>query len=98
MYKGGGESCLQLTVLAGNTDLVKLLLEAGADTFNASVALQEAVHKDDMKTVNLLLDHGADVNAEPGSSGAAAVQHAAKMGNFEILRVLLEAGGDVNAP
>ncbi|KAK4117923.1 hypothetical protein N657DRAFT_584570, partial [Parathielavia appendiculata] len=44
----------------------------------------------------LLLDNGADVNAQGGQYGTA-LQAAASKGEMEIVRLLLDNGADVNA-
>ncbi|KAH8708467.1 ankyrin repeat-containing domain protein [Phaeosphaeriaceae sp. PMI808] len=82
------------------TELVKLLLNAGADCYNVSLSMQEAAQMNDAELVKLLLAHGADVNIRPrqGTSDKTSLQHAATNGNFEIVKMLLEAGGDINAP
>jgi len=46
--------------------------------------------------VRVLLEHGADVNAQGGNYGTA-LQIASVMGHLEVVRVLLEHGADVNA-
>lgn len=51
---------LGLVVDSGNSGLVKLLLDNGADV-HAGHPLVDAVRRGDTKTVRLLLDHGADV-------------------------------------
>jgi ankyrin repeat protein len=94
------ETYMQHAVLTGSTELVKLLLKAGADHYNVSLSMQEAAQMNDAKLVKLLLAHGADVNIRPrlGTGDKTSLQHAATNGNFEIVKMLLEAGGDINAP
>ncbi|KAM0172531.1 hypothetical protein ACHAPF_007410 [Botrytis cinerea] len=48
------------------------------------------------KIAKLLLDHGADVNAQGGEYGNA-LQAAARRGNQEIVKLLLDRGANVNA-
>jgi ankyrin repeat protein len=94
------EAYMQRAVLTRNPTLVKLLLQAGADHYNVSLAVQEAAKGNDTKIVKMLLDHGADVNVQPrlGTGDKTSLQHAATNGNFEIMKMMLEAGGDINAP
>lgn len=94
------ETYMQHAVLTGSAELVKLLLNAGADHYTVSLSLQEAAQMNDAKLVKLLLEHGADANTRPrqGTGDKTSLQHAATNGNFEIVKMLLEAGGDINAP
>jgi len=61
-----GVSATALAAHSGFGDLVEFLLEKGADPNAAGpgfTALHEAIMRRDPKTVNALLDHGADANA-----------------------------------
>jgi hypothetical protein len=49
-----------------------------------------------MEFVQLLIEHGAEVNAAGGEYGSP-LQAASYLGNMEICRLLLENGADVNA-
>ena len=59
----------------GHTDMVKLLLDKGADVNLQGGyygnALQSASHKGNLEIVKSLLDKGADVNAQGGHHGTA---------------------------
>jgi ankyrin repeat protein len=59
-------------------------------------ALQLTVKMGHETTVRLMLEKGADVNAQRGDFGNA-LQTAANKGNEGILRLLLEKGAHVNA-
>ena len=82
----------------GHLDIVKLLLDHGADVNlhggRYGNALQAAVYKGSLDIVTLLLDHGADVNVQGGYYGNA-LQAAASGGTLEIVKLLLERGADV---
>ncbi|KAI0272290.1 ankyrin repeat-containing domain protein [Gloeopeniophorella convolvens] len=72
------------------------LLDRGADVnapddFHGSV-LQKAVSNGRLDIVQLLLNHGADVNVKGGT-----LQEAASKGNRDIVLLLLDHGADVNA-
>ncbi|KAE8446566.1 hypothetical protein EG329_011898 [Mollisiaceae sp. DMI_Dod_QoI] len=88
-------------------DCVKLVLQAGAqidDRENSrpmSTPLQVAVAEGDMETIQLLLKHGADINAPAGAEfGRTALQEAtsAQEPDPDIIDLLLLRGADANAP
>jgi hypothetical protein len=91
----------------GRAQLVKLLLEHGADPNTRDIyyqkpALFEAIasYQQPNETVQVLLDAGADPNAiytEPGSPPFSALQHAAANGRWYICLLLLEKGADRHA-
>lgn len=62
----------------------------------ATEQLLSATRSNDVKTVKLLLENGADVNAKE-TNGNTALMSAAWRGYVEIIRLLLEKGADVNA-
>jgi ankyrin repeat protein len=77
-------------------------LKAGADV-NAigseyGTALQAACAADDIETVRVLLNAGADISSEAPISGfyGTALQAAASEESIEIVRELIEAGAAVN--
>ena len=47
--------------------------------------------------VNVLLDHGADINARGGARDATALMWAAYHGHLELVKELLSRGADINA-
>ncbi|KAJ6527979.1 ankyrin repeat-containing domain protein [Mycena vulgaris] len=82
-------------------DLVRLLLESGADV-NAQggeygTALTAASVRGFTDVVQLLLDNGADVNA-PGGELGSALQAACSEGATDVVRLLLSYDADVNGP
>jgi ankyrin repeat protein len=82
--------------------LTSLLINNGAEVNELSpagkrgTALQEAAWKVHKAIAKLLLDNGADVNAQGGEYGNA-LQAAARQANQEIIKLLLDRGADVNA-
>jgi hypothetical protein len=80
-------------------DIVELLFQYGADVTvrgDGEIALHLAVGEANVGMVRLLLGHGADVNAEGGTTGSA-LQRACSRGNLEVVKCLVEHGADVNA-
>ncbi|KAK4220982.1 ankyrin repeat-containing domain protein, partial [Podospora fimiseda] len=59
-------------------------------------ALQAASSEGHQEIVKLLLDKGADVNAQGGFYGNA-LQAASSEGHQQIVKLLLDKGADVNA-
>ena len=102
---------LQEEVSYGKIELVKILLDAGADV-NAIIyleerqtALQIAVRKvssfgpQRLAMVQVLLAAGADVNIpEKERIGESILQCAIAKGDEELVSILLKKGADVNSP
>ena len=105
-----GNTALMLAARPWNSHrAVDLLLSRGADAkatnrFGAT-ALMAAAAGGDRKSVRLLIQHGAEVNAQPGTGhgdfilggGRSALMWAAYRGDVAILKLLIDAGADVNA-
>jgi uncharacterized protein len=99
-YSSDGWTALHLNF--GNLEVVKLLLESGADinavSKNKFVAtpLQGAAAAKRLDVARLLLTHGAKVNTR-GEGGDSPLHEVAANGQIEFARLLLEHGADVNA-
>lgn len=84
----------------GNTDIVKLFIEAGANPNTSDeefgfTALMNAAISNQVDIVKLLLENGADVNAVKGG-GYTALYVAVSNGRADIAKLLLDAGANVN--
>ncbi|UKZ88775.1 uncharacterized protein TrAFT101_004511 [Trichoderma asperellum] len=84
----------------GRDDIVKLLLKQGADVsqrhkYNNETALHYSTHWGNKTVVRLLLESGAEVNAQD-RDGKTALHIAAKEGDEAVLRLLLEKGADAS--
>lgn len=93
-----GYTPLHAAAEAGQRDVVKLLIAAGADIGardnNGRTPLHLSVaHKD---IVLILLNHGADINAK-SNLGETILLEAAEDGNKRLVELLLARGADVNA-
>jgi ankyrin repeat protein len=105
-----GNSALILAARPWNSHrTVALLLARGADAKAANqfgaTALMAAAAGGDEASVRALIQHGADVNAQPSPNqpgfifggGRSPLMWAAFRGHTSILKLLIEAGADVNA-
>ena len=97
-----GWSAFQAVAAEGHLEIVKKLLDVGADVNVPAgkygrTALQAAAGEGHLEVVEKLLDVGADVNAPAGEHGRTALRAAAEKGYLEVVEKLLDAGADVNA-
>ena len=107
MPSPSGESlsnALVVAVMVGSVDIVKLLLQAGADVNAPGAAGLPLVHAvkgpgptptQRVAVVDLLIYAGADVNAR-AKDGSTALMGAAMANQTDIVRKLLAAGADPN--
>jgi ankyrin repeat protein len=96
----GNRTLLTCAAREGHVDLVKLLLNAGADVDakdnRGTTALMKATREGHKETAKLLLDRGANVHAKNRFRSTAL--RFASLGNCkEILELLLDRGADVDA-
>lgn len=85
----------------GRTDLVKMLLDRGADvnmfTIDQDTALMWACQEGHIEVVKMLLDAGADIHVRECIFGDTAITKASSEGHTEIVSMLLDKGDDANA-
>jgi ankyrin len=99
---------LHLASYFGNVEIVRLLLNHGADleAIAAGEGGEKPLHQvsygecrsqeDGIRVTQLLLDHGADVNTRR-SDHQTPLHLASYFGNVEIVRLLLDHGADLEA-
>ncbi|KAL8372305.1 hypothetical protein RB595_001884 [Gaeumannomyces hyphopodioides] len=96
----GGEYGSALSAAAireKNTGILEFLLKKGADiNQQGGSALRAVSGFDEIENVRVLLDHGADVNAEDEESGTA-LQAACYSGSTDTVRLLIGRGANVHA-
>lgn len=97
-----GKSALNvaLSCYPFNTELINYLLTNGADPNIPgceSLAYFSSLPMFDIKIVNNLISHGANVNAKIGTDEEPLLSVVARTGNFEFVQELIRQGADVNA-
>jgi len=100
----GGYTALIVAVSHGHSEIVQLLLDAGAgmnaETPTGRNALMFAAQVGNIELINLLLNAGANVNFQDPSRKLSALMDAVLSGSWdtiETIELLLARGADVNA-
>ncbi|KAI5850232.1 kinase-like domain-containing protein [Morchella snyderi] len=105
-FKIDGWTTLQLAAKKGYTDIVRFLVQKGANVNapasqeeSGRTALQTAAENSHVEIVKILLDAEANTEAKGYSvSGRGALQAAAQFGNTEVVKILLDRGAKINMP
>ncbi|CAK8990518.1 unnamed protein product [Durusdinium trenchii] len=101
-WRGGAFNATPIHIAAnrGHLEVVRLLLEAGADKdavrTDGATALFIAAKNGHLEVVRLMLEAGADKDAVQ-TEGPTALFIAAQKGHFQAVQLLLEAGADKDA-
>jgi ankyrin repeat protein len=93
---------LHVAAILGNTSIMQVLIELGADPNfpdprRSETPLHMAVAGQKLSAVKLLLDRGANLEAE-NTAGMTPLSEACFEGNFAIAKVLIDAGSKVTPP
>ena len=85
----------------GHTEIVKLLLEAGADVSVVdpgmkATALHAAAYAGNAEAAGLLIEYGVDIDKQGPHNGYTALHDAVWQNNVETARVLIEAGAKLD--
>jgi ankyrin repeat protein len=90
---------LILAAINGNVEVVRVLLDGGADVQRVSdkrySALHQAAMNGHLEVCRLLLDRGAKVDAVGGQYKFTALHEAAIHGHLSVAKLLVERGADV---
>ncbi|KFY45887.1 hypothetical protein V494_00717 [Pseudogymnoascus sp. VKM F-4513 (FW-928)] len=85
---------------AKSDDMVRLLLDAGADVNDSphqwGTPLHGAADRGDVSLAKFLLENGAHVDV-PNANAATPLHIAAELGDLDMATLLLDTGADVNA-
>ena len=95
---GVGKSPLTSAVAGNHLEMVRLLLEHGAEPdehhgYNYGMPLQIAVWENYSEVANLLLDHGADPSKSTAMADMEATGYSLFTGNQELINRIYAAGG-----
>jgi len=92
-----GKTPLALAVSGEDEDIVRTLLDRGADiVYEGCSALEEAISYQLSKLFPVLMEYGPDVNA-PGTDGSTPLMRAMQYGHSDVASALLDAGADPKA-
>jgi ankyrin repeat protein len=94
-----GYSPLGMAISRGHVDIVRFLLDAGANPRTGSLtmtALGLAAEQGEAEIIQMLLPRGIDVNEPVGQAGWTALLSAIKHGHRSVVQLLVTAGANVN--
>lgn len=96
----GGNAPLVMAAYLGHAEIVRMLLEGGADVGAVdpdmkATALHAASYAGRTEAAKLLIAHHIDIDCQGPRNGYTALHDAIWQGNEETARVLIEAGADL---
>lgn len=91
---------LIIAAYKGYTDIVKLLLEAGADVTVVdpgmkATALHAAAYAGRAEAAQLLIEHHIDIDKQGPYNGYTALHDAVWQNNIDTAKIIIEAGADL---
>jgi ankyrin repeat protein len=98
---GNKDAPLIIAAYLGHTDIVKCLLEAGADVsvvdpHMKATALHAAAYAGNTDAAHLLIEYHIDIDKQGPYNGYTALHDAIWQNNIETARTLIEAGANIN--
>jgi uncharacterized protein len=95
-----GDAPLVMAAYLGHSEIVKLLLDAGADVKAVdpgmkATALHAAAYAGRTEAARLLIQHGIDIDKQGPKNGYTALHDAIWENNIETAQVIIEAGADL---
>jgi ankyrin repeat protein len=95
-----GDMPLIMAAYQGYTEIVRLLLESGADVSAVdpgmkATALHAAAYAGHADAARLLIEHGVDVDKQGPYNGYTALHDAIWQNNADVAEVILNAGPDL---
>ena len=97
----GGDAPLIIAAYNGYTEIVKLLLDAGADVGALdpgmkATALHAASYAGHAEAAKLLIEGGIDIDKQGPYNGYTALHDAVWQNNVDVARVLIDAGANLS--
>ncbi len=95
-----GQSPLSVAAMAGQTKVVRYLMDEGADINsmgNRMSPLYVAARRGNTNMMAFLIDNGADVDLGGGKDSGAPLLAAAARGDLNVIELLIRRGCDINA-
>lgn len=95
-----GDAPLVMAAYLGHTEIVRLLLDAGADVTAVdpgmkATALHAAAYAGRTDAARLLIEHGIDIDRQGPKNGYTALHDAIWENNIDTARVIIDAGADL---
>jgi ankyrin repeat protein len=95
-----GDAPLVMAAYLGHTEIVQMLLEAGADVAAVdpsmkATALHAAAYAGRTDAAKLLIAHGIDINKQGPMNGYTALHDAIWQNNVDTAKVIIDAGADL---
>ena len=94
-----GDAPLHFAVAQGHIDVVRLLVDAGANanlaSSNGQTSLHIAAQKGNVDAVHFLVAAGANTN-QTDNKGKIPLHRAVAQGHLDVVRTVIEAGSDIN--
>lgn len=97
----GGDAPLVMAAYEGHNEIVKMLLEAGADVTAVdpgmkATALHAAAYAGRTDAAKLLIAHKIDIDKQGPYNGYTALHDALWQNHIETAKVIIEAGANLN--